>query len=102
MRAGFAVISGPLSGQAFEIPPGEFVIGREKGCQLAVDSPFLARHHCRLLWDGARLIVRDLQSPSGTWVNLERIRRNDHTLGDGDTVQVGKLVIRITLANDDT
>jgi pSer/pThr/pTyr-binding forkhead associated (FHA) protein len=102
MKAGFAVISGPLSGLAFEIPPGEFVIGREKDCQLAVDSPFVARHHCMLLWDGVRLIVRDLRSQSGTWVNLEPIRRNDCILGNGDTVRAGKLVIRITLGNDDT
>jgi pSer/pThr/pTyr-binding forkhead associated (FHA) protein len=103
MKPRFAIISGPLSGQTFEIPPGEFVIGREKDCQLAVDSPILARHHCMLLWDSSTLIVRDLRSPSGTWVNLEPIRRNDCILANGDTGRVGRLVIRVELesSNDD-
>jgi pSer/pThr/pTyr-binding forkhead associated (FHA) protein len=84
MKASFEVISGPFRGQTFEIPTGEFVIGRKKDCQLAVDRPILTRHHCMLRWDGVRLIVRDIRSTSGTWVNVEPFRRNDHTLGNGD------------------
>jgi pSer/pThr/pTyr-binding forkhead associated (FHA) protein len=45
------------------------VIGREKDCQLAIDSPILARHHCMLLWDGSTLIVhwkeKTKANPSG-------------------------------------
>jgi predicted component of type VI protein secretion system len=47
--------------------------------------------------DGPTLTVRDLQSPSGTWVNLHSIRRNEHVLANGDTVRIGDLVIRIEL-----
>jgi len=104
MKAGFTVVSGPLSGRTFEIPPGEFVIGRLRDCQLAVDSPIVARHHCMLLLRGSTLRVRDLRSPSGTWVNQEPIRENVRILAHGDTVQVGNLIIRVELesSNDGT
>ena len=97
MKASFTVVSGPLSGRTFQIPPGEFVIGRRPDCQLAVDSPIVDRHHCMLLNDGSILTVRDLRSPSGTWVNQELIRENVRILAHGDTVQVGRLIIRIDL-----
>jgi len=97
MKARVVVVSGPLSGRTFEVPSGEFVIGREKDCQLAVDSPIVARHHCMLLNEGSVLRVRDLRSPSGTWVNLQPIRQNERILGHSDTVKVGNLVIRVEL-----
>ena len=97
MKAGFTVVSGPLSGRTFGIPPGEFVIGRLADCQLAVDSPSVARHHCMLLYDASVLTVRDLRSPSGTWVNQELIRENVRILAHGDAVRVGNLIIRVEL-----
>jgi S-DNA-T family DNA segregation ATPase FtsK/SpoIIIE len=100
MKAGFTVVSGPLNGRTFEIPPGEFVIGRLADCQLAVDSPSAARHHCMLLDDGSVLTVRDLRSPSRKWVNQEPIRKNVvRILAHGDTVQVGNLIIRVELGS---
>jgi general secretion pathway protein A len=97
MKACFTVVSEPLSGRTFEVPPGEFVIGRLQDCQLAVDSFFVARHHCMLLLRGSTLTVRDLRSPSGTWVNQESIRENVRILAHGDTVRAGKLIIRVEL-----
>jgi pSer/pThr/pTyr-binding forkhead associated (FHA) protein len=57
MKAGFTVVSGPLSGRTFEIPPGQFVIGRHQDCQLVVDSAAVNRHHCELLMDDSTLRV---------------------------------------------
>jgi pSer/pThr/pTyr-binding forkhead associated (FHA) protein len=97
MKPRVVVVSGRLNGRTFEVPPGEFVIGRLPDCQLAVDSPIVARHHCMLLNDGSVLTVRDLRSPSGTWVNQEPIRENVRILAHGDTIQVGRLIIRVDL-----
>jgi pSer/pThr/pTyr-binding forkhead associated (FHA) protein len=97
MKARVVVVSGRLSGRMFEIPPGQFVIGRQQDCQLVVDSAAVNRHHCELLMDDYTLRVRDLRSSCGTFVNSEPIRQAERTLNDGDTVQIADLQIRIEL-----
>jgi pSer/pThr/pTyr-binding forkhead associated (FHA) protein len=96
MEARITVISGSLAGQSFKIPPGNFIIGRERDWQLAVDSPLVSRHHSVLLRDDSTctLRVRDLGSTSGTFVNLVPARRDERILLHGDTLRVGGLILR--------
>ena len=74
MEARFSVISGPFRGQAFQIAPGKFIIGREQDCQLLLDSNLVSRHHCVLLMDDYTLRIRDLASKNGTFVNRDQSR----------------------------
>jgi len=76
---------------------GVVVIGRSPGVdvQLSVDS--VARRHTRLTIRDARIVVEDMASPSGTFVNGERVRTTA-TLALGDVLQVGTVVLELVRA----
>jgi|SRR5580704_8245807 len=97
MEAKFTVVSGPFRGQTFSVPRGRFIIGREPDCQLSLDSEFVSRHHCVLLFDESALRIRDLGSKNGTYVNRDLAPTGERILAHGDTIRVADLLIRIEL-----
>ena len=85
-----------------EVPPGEFVVGRGRDCQLAMDDPLVSRRHAAFRATGVRLTVEDLGSRNGVKVNHQRITANTD-LAHGDVVTIGSenLVVNITTDSAD-
>ncbi|MDA0977270.1 MAG: FHA domain-containing protein [Proteobacteria bacterium] len=80
--------SGPEKGQV--IPVIERTeIGRALECDISILEPALSRKHAELEPDGDRLIIRDLGSINGTWVNAEKVEEKE--LKDGDVIQFDKI-----------
>lgn len=68
------------------------VIGRGAESDLCFSSPRVSRRHCIVRpAGGSEAEVEDLGSSNGTFVNGERVQR--HMLHDGDTIEVGGLVV---------
>jgi hypothetical protein len=71
------------------------ILGREHGsADLVIDDPGVSRRHARVLANNGGVIVEDLGSSNGTYVNGERIARPVE-LGPGDEVQVGATVLGV-------
>ena len=51
------------------LPPGEYVIGRQPGVDLHADTPLLSREHARLTINYDHLLLEDLASSNGTFIN---------------------------------
>ncbi len=96
MEAKLRVVEGPFSGRTIRVPQGKLLIGREKDCQLRLDSNSVSRHHCVLLLDEYALRIRDLGSKNGTIVNGSRIGR-ESILQHDDTVSIDQLTFEIDL-----
>ncbi|GEM_PF-6154426 len=79
------------TGQAFEIPMGTTVIGREGA--IAISDATVSRRHAEIRRDGSRTIIVDLGSANGTFVNGMRID-SETELHNGDTVQFGAFQVR--------
>jgi pSer/pThr/pTyr-binding forkhead associated (FHA) protein len=62
-------------------------IGRTTDNAVVIDSPAVSSHHACVFREGGLLIVEDLQSTNGTFVNGRRVSR--HVLRDGDVIQIG-------------
>ena len=77
---------------------GELIVGREQGsADLVIDEPGFSRRHARqarVLADGGGVIVEDLSSSNGTYVNGERIS-GAIELAAGDEVQIGATVLGV-------
>jgi len=90
---------GKQVGEEFEIPleseEGEVFLGRDPFCKVRLYDPQLSRRHCRLTYDGTRVIIKDLGSKNGTKVNGRQISRKTQ-LRHGDHVNVGssRLVVK--------
>lgn len=79
----------------FELPPGEFVIGRSDECQLALDDPLVSRRHAVLRVTPVSVIVVDLGSRNGVVVNGEKIT-HEKRLRNGDRVAIGSQEMILT------
>src|SRR5258707_13902223 len=69
-----------------EVPIGSRAvgIGRSPDNDLPVDNPAVSNHHARVFFEAGRLVVEDLDSLNGTFVNDLRVERA--TLHDGDSI----------------
>ena len=85
-------VSGPLSGQEFEIKPDGDFIGRDGGSsQIVIGDPRISKRH---LWIGVkdgRVVITDQNSRNGTFINDPRSARVTETpLNAGDVVILGE------------
>jgi pSer/pThr/pTyr-binding forkhead associated (FHA) protein len=90
------VVQGKPHGSYLDIPEGEFVVGRGPECHVRPNSELISRQHCMLLVSGQALRVRDLGSTNGTLVNGKRVI-DECALGNGDTLQLGPLVLEVVV-----
>src|SRR5438270_1469382 len=83
-----------------EVPVGSrpITIGRSPDNDLPVDNLAVSNHHARVYVEGGRLVVEDLASLNGTFVNDLRVERA--TLHDGDSIWIGKHHIKVDASHD--
>ncbi|MCL5734564.1 MAG: FHA domain-containing protein [Actinobacteria bacterium] len=72
----------------FEVPQNApLTLGRSDNADVSLSHPQVSRAHARVTRQGAELIVEDLGSSSGTYVNGQLVKRR--ALGEGDIVRIG-------------
>ena len=83
-----------------EVPIGSRPVtnGRSPDNDLMVDNLAVSTHHARVYAEAGRLVVEDLDSLNGTFVNDLRVERA--TLHDGDSIWVGKHHIKVDSIGD--
>jgi hypothetical protein len=72
MRVTLAVLEGKDSGKMFRIEHPSVVIGRGEG-DIQIDDPEVSRRHVRITAHGARIVLQDLGSTNGTFVDERKI-----------------------------
>ncbi len=88
-------LSGNETGQNHRISAKTIRIGRDITCDICVDDPHVSRLHAEVVSVGTDIILRDLGSTNGIFVNGNKI--TEHRLLDGDKVLVGtRLYFRFT------
>lgn len=70
------------------------VLGRSSEADIVLDDPYASEFHLRLTAKEGRLILTDLGSTNGTYVNGRRAT-TPVDLSRGDAVQVGKTVMEV-------
>jgi pSer/pThr/pTyr-binding forkhead associated (FHA) protein len=72
------------------------LIGRNPDCDLVIDRPMVSGRHARLARQGEAVLIEDLGSSNGTFVNGQRIDRNTR-LTDGDLIGLGSHMLTLRL-----
>ncbi|MBX3271147.1 MAG: FHA domain-containing protein [Sandaracinaceae bacterium] len=83
-----------------QVPIGETVIGRNVGCALRFNDPFVSRRHVRILFGPDGAFVEELASRNGTWLNGAPLEGRQ-PLAHGDTIQLGRRKLQVHLVEDD-
>ena len=87
-------------GQVFRMPitTSPFRVGRESGLDLSLPAQVVSSRHAELLRHDDRLVLRDLGSTNGTFLNQELI---DHevTLKEGDIVHFATFGFRLGVSH---
>jgi pSer/pThr/pTyr-binding forkhead associated (FHA) protein len=68
-------------------------IGRSPDNDLTVDNLAVSNYHARVYVDSGKMVVEDLKSLNGTFVNEMRVERA--TLKHGDSIHIGKHHIKV-------
>jgi pSer/pThr/pTyr-binding forkhead associated (FHA) protein len=66
------------------------LVGRHAHCDVRIDSSRVSRRHCCLVLEEGHLVVRDLESTNGTWVNGDRVSVARMVPGDELTIGLAR------------
>ncbi len=74
-------VSGPYFGKTYPLR-GKTLFGRHADCDVRINSEGISRRHAEIVVTPDGLLVRDLDSSNGTFVNGERISEQIVNIGD--------------------
>jgi pSer/pThr/pTyr-binding forkhead associated (FHA) protein len=95
MQAKLHLIKGNPQGKQVEVPEGTVTVGRAEDSDLIIASTRVSRHHCEIVNEQNRLVIRDKGSGNGTLVNGANVQ--EQVLVAGDEVQVGPLTFVVEI-----
>jgi PAS domain-containing protein len=76
------VLTGPQAGQLFPLKNGRNLIGRAPNCDIKLVSPGVSKEHSEITINNDRIVVTDLKSSNGTFVNGVKVQTGMMRLGD--------------------
>ena len=98
MQVKLKVISGSHEGREIAISSEKFLIGRSDVCQLRPKSESVSRKHCIIVLREGRVLIQDLKSRNGTYVNDKRLPADKaKVLKGGDRLRIGKLQLDVLI-----
>lgn len=84
------VLTGKYKGKRVKLTDAETVIGRDESAKIRIATQELSRQHCLLIVSDAGVLVRDLGSRNGTFINGMPIAE-ETLLKAGDTLTTGPM-----------
>jgi hypothetical protein len=82
---------GPQPGQTFVLDQDLLTLGRDPGNDIVISDPQVSRRHARITRQGDLVMIEDVGSTNGTFVNGMRLT-GPHTLADGNLISLGDAV----------
>lgn len=93
--ASILVKSGFYEGLEVVVDRDWLVVGRGRSADLVIAESTISRAHAAFGFDAEGFYVQDLGSTNGTTLNGSRVERQ--ALKPGDEIQMGRLVVGVTL-----
>ena len=97
-EACLVVIYGTDLGKKHNLDQPAIIIGRSSKSDIQVDQESVSRNHAKIISTGKTMILRDLGSTNGTYVNDELI--DEYVLRDGDFIKIGRTIFKFLSGNN--
>src|SRR6266496_5031154 len=91
--AKLVLLSEGLTGQTYELKVDKTTIGRLDDNAFQITEPSVSSHHCELTPRGNDILVKDLNSTNGTFINGEKI--SESVLKPGQILRLGQVEMRL-------
>src|SRR3954468_16329670 len=88
------IVRGRGATETIKLGDGVTTVGRQDECQLRIKSSQVSRKHCELFEKKGMLLVKDLGSANGTYVNGKRVE-GQLILEPGDELSIGGIKLRV-------
>lgn len=92
------ILTGPQAGQVFPLKEGKHTLGRGSSCEIKIASNSVSKEHATILVTNDKIIVSDLDSRNGTFVNGIKIQ--NQRLNNGDKMALHDILIAVMQVAD--
>jgi len=87
------VLSEGLTGRSHELKAEKTTVGRVEDNTFQIPDPSVSSHHCEILLRGSEVVIRDLDSTNGTFINGQQI--TEATLKPSQILRLGQVEVRL-------
>jgi pSer/pThr/pTyr-binding forkhead associated (FHA) protein len=91
--AKLVVLSVGMTGRTQELKAEKTTIGRVEDNTFQIAEPSVSSHHCEVVLKGNEVLVRDLNSTNGTFINGEKI--TESIIKPGQILRLGQIEMRL-------
>jgi pSer/pThr/pTyr-binding forkhead associated (FHA) protein len=91
--AKLVVLSAGLNGRTHELNVDKTTIGRVDDNTFQIADPSVSSHHCEVLLRGTDVVIKDLNSTNGSFINGEKI--TETVLKPGQTLRLGQIELQL-------
>lgn len=92
--ARLVILSEGLTGKAHELAVEKTTVGRVDDNTFAIPDGSVSSHHCEILLKGTEVVVRDLNSTNGTFINGHQVTA-EAPLKAGQILRLGQIEMRL-------
>src|SRR6188474_245790 len=93
LMAKLVVLSAGMTGRTHELKVDKTTIGRVEDNTFEIAESSVSSHHCEVLLRGNDVLVRDLNSTNGTFINGQKI--SESVLKPGQVLRLGQVEMRL-------
>lgn len=83
-----------LKGQSYELKVDKTTVGRVEDNTFQIAQPSVSSHHCEIFLKGNDIVVKDLNSTNGTFINNQQIS-GEAVLKAGQILRLGQVEISL-------
>jgi predicted component of type VI protein secretion system len=87
------LLSAGMAGRSHELKVDKTTIGRLEDNTFQIPEPSVSSHHCEVLLNGNAVVIKDLNSTNGTFINGNKI--TESTLKPGQVLRLGQIELRL-------
>jgi pSer/pThr/pTyr-binding forkhead associated (FHA) protein len=87
------ILNQGMTGRTFELASERTTVGRVEDNTLHIADGSVSSHHAEIILRGTDIVIRDLNSTNGTFINNEKI--SEMVLKPGQTLKFGQVELKI-------
>src|SRR5437867_11667456 len=91
--ARLVLLSEGLTGRTYELKVDRTTVGRVEDNSFQIPEASVSSHHAEILLRGNDVVIKDLNSTNGTFINGEKI--TESVLKPGQTLKFGQVELRL-------